>query len=61
MAGPFTRFLIADAAKRRRSILGALLYKILNKHSEFLYLVYSIYLQSTNMWYRLGKKQGLGR
>lgn len=38
MAGPFTHFLITDAAKRRRSIIGALLYRLLNKHSEFLYL-----------------------
>lgn len=39
MAGPFTHFLIADAAKGRRSIIGALImYKLLNRHSEFLYL-----------------------
>jgi hypothetical protein len=38
MAGPFTHFLIADAAKRRRSLLGPFLYRILNRHSEFLYL-----------------------
>ena len=38
MAGPFTHFLIVDAAKRRRSVIGSLLYRILNKHSEFLYL-----------------------
>jgi len=38
MAGPFTHFLIVDAAKRRRSVIGSLLYRLLNKHSEFLYL-----------------------
>lgn len=38
MAGPFTHFMIVDAAKRKRSVVGSFLYKILNKHSEFLYL-----------------------
>jgi len=38
MAGPFTHFLIVDSAKRRRTVIGSLLYRLLNKHSEFLYL-----------------------
>lgn len=38
MAGPFTHFMIVDAAKRKRQIVGPFLYRILNKHSEFMYL-----------------------
>lgn len=35
MAGAFTHILIADAAKRKRTIIGSLLYRLLNKYSEF--------------------------
>lgn len=38
MAGAFTHQIICDVAKRRKSILGVDLYKLLNKYSEFLFL-----------------------
>jgi hypothetical protein len=38
MAGAFTHFIICDVAKRRRSVIGTELWKILNRHSEFLFL-----------------------
>jgi hypothetical protein len=39
MAGTFTHFIISDVAKTRRtSIRSTELYKLLNKHSQFLYL-----------------------
>lgn len=38
MAGAFTHFLISDTAKRKRSVIGSELYRLLNKHSEFVSL-----------------------
>ena len=38
MAGAFTHFIICDVAKRKRSVTVPELRKLLNKHSEFLFL-----------------------
>lgn len=38
MAGAFTHFIICDVAKRKRSVTDPELRKLLNKHSEFLFL-----------------------
>jgi len=38
MAGAFTHFIICDIAKRRRSVLDSELWRLLNKHSEFLFI-----------------------
>jgi hypothetical protein len=38
MAGAFTHFIICDVAKRKRSITDPELRKLLNRHSEFLFL-----------------------
>jgi len=38
MAGAFTHFLICDVAKRKRSVIGTDLWRLLNKYSEFLFL-----------------------
>lgn len=38
MAGAFTHFIICDVAKRKRSIVDPELRKLLNRHSEFLFL-----------------------
>ncbi len=38
MAGPFTHFIICDAAKRAATIPDTELKRLLNKHSEFLFL-----------------------
>lgn len=38
MAGAFTHFIICDVAKRKRSAIGTELWRLLNKHSEFLFL-----------------------
>jgi len=38
MAGAFTHFIISDVAKRKRSAIGVELWRLLNKHSQFLFL-----------------------
>ena len=38
MAGAFTHFIICDVAKRKRSIVDPEMRRLLNKHSEFLFL-----------------------
>lgn len=38
MAGAFTHFILCDVAKRKRASLGADLYRLLNKYSEFLFV-----------------------
>ncbi len=38
MAGAFTHFIICDVAKRKKSIVDPELRKLLNRHSEFLFL-----------------------
>ncbi len=38
MAGAFTHFIISEQAKNKRSKLGSELWRLLNKHSEFMYL-----------------------
>lgn len=38
MAGPFTHFMIVGAAMKKHKILAPDLFKLLNKHSSFLYL-----------------------
>jgi hypothetical protein len=38
MAGAFTHFIICDVAKRKRGELGLDLWRLLNKHSQFLFL-----------------------
>jgi len=38
MAGAFTHFIICDVAKRRRLLLNSELWRLLNKHSEFLFI-----------------------
>jgi hypothetical protein len=38
MAGAFTHFILCDVAKRKRSVIGPVLYRLLNKHSRFLFL-----------------------
>ena len=38
MAGAFTHFIVCDVAKRKRSIADSEMRRLLNKHSEFLFL-----------------------
>jgi hypothetical protein len=38
MAGAFTHFVVCDVAKRKRSTIGSELWRLLNKHSQFLSL-----------------------
>ena len=38
MAGPFTHFVICDVAMSKRQILGSELWRLLNKHSQFLFI-----------------------
>jgi hypothetical protein len=38
MAGAFTHFIVCDVAKRKRSIVDPEMRRLLNKHSEFLFL-----------------------
>lgn len=38
MAGAFTHFILCDTSKRKKSIIGPELYRLLNKHSQFLFL-----------------------
>lgn len=38
MAGAFTHFVICEVGKRKRSTIGTELWKLLNRHSEFLHL-----------------------
>jgi hypothetical protein len=38
MAGAFTHFILCDVAKRKRTAIGPVLYRLLNKYSKFLFL-----------------------